>query len=301
MRTVMDAGLTRARLGGRASAVLAVVGLLIVPAAADADTVPVITQAPAITGTPQIGNELSATGAVWTGDPKPTATWTWQRCAKATGGCKAIAGANTERYTVAQADAGAFLRVRVKVANAAGSVTAQSAPTTVVPAGPRPTPSATPTATPTAVPEPTLAPAPGPVAQPAPAAPPAPVSVPVVVAPTALVPLALDPFPVVRIKGRLTSKGARVTLLSVRAPRDVRIEVDCTGTDCPARHYRAPAGRRRLRRFERALRAGTRLEVRVTKPGYVGKFTAFVIRRDAEPKRSDRCLAPGATRPERCA
>ena len=126
-------------------------------------------------------------------------------------------------------------------------------------------------------------------------------SAPVVVAPTALVPLALDPFPVVRIKGRLTSKGARVTLLTVRAPRDVRIEVDCTGIDCPARHYRAPAGRHRLRRFERALRAGTRLEVRVTKPGYVGKFTAFVIRRNAEPKRSDRCLAPGATRPARCA
>ena len=124
---------------------------------------------------------------------------------------------------------------------------------------------------------------------------------PVVVAPTALVPLALDPFPVVRIKGRLTSKGARVTLLTVRAPRNVRIEVDCTGIDCPVRHYRAPAGRHRLRRFERALRAGTRLEVRVTKPGYVGKFTAFVIRRNAEPKRSDRCLAPGATRPAKCA
>ena len=296
MRSIMDAGLTRARLGRRASAVLVAMGLLILPAAAHADTKPVITQPPAITGTPQVDNELAA-GAVWTGDPKPTATWAWQRCAKATGGCNPIAGASTERYRVVQADVGRFLRVRVKVTNAAGSVTAQSEPTTVVLAGPTPTP----TATPTASPEPTVTPAPTPAAQPAPAATSPPVSAPVVVAPTALVPLALDPFPVVRIKGRLTPKGARVTLLTVRAPRNVRIEVDCTGTDCPARHYRAPAGRRRLRRFERALRAGTRLEVRVTKPGYVGKFTAFVIRRDAEPKRSDRCLAPGATRPERCA
>ena len=296
MRSVMDAGLTRARIRRRASAVLVAMGLLILPAAAHADTKPVITQPPAITGTPQVDNELAA-GAVWTGDPKPTATWAWQRCAKATGGCNPIAGASTERYRVVQADVGRFLRVRVKVTNAAGSVTAQSEPTTVVLAGPTPTP----TATPTASPEPTVTPAPTPAAQPAPAATSPPVSAPVVVAPTALVPLALDPFPVVRIKGRLTSKGARVTLLSVRAPRDVRIEVDCTGTDCPARHYRAPAGRRRLRRFERALRAGTRLEVRVTKPGYVGKFTAFVIRRNAEPKRSDRCLAPGATRPAKCA
>ena len=296
MRSVMDAGLTRARIRRRASAVLVAMGLLILPAAAHADTKPVITQPPAITGTPQVDNELAA-GAVWTGDPKPTATWAWQRCAKATGGCNPIAGASTERYRVVQADVGRFLRVRVKVTNAAGSVTAQSEPTTVVLAGPTPTP----TATPTASPEPTVTPAPTPAAQPAPAATSPPVSAPVVVAPTALVPLALDPFPVVRIKGRLTSKGARVTLLTVRAPRNVRIEVDCTGIDCPVRHYRAPAGRRRLRRFERALRAGTRLEVRVTKPGYVGKFTAFVIRRDAEPKRSDRCLAPGATRPERCA
>jgi len=296
MRSVMDAGLTRARIRRRASAVLVAMGLLILPAAAHADTKPVITQPPAITGTPQVDNELAA-GAVWTGDPKPTATWAWQRCAKATGGCNPIAGASTERYRVVQADVGRFLRVRVKVTNAAGSVTAQSEPTTVVLAGPTPTP----TATPTASPEPTVTPAPTPAAQPAPAATSPPVSAPVVVAPTALVPLALDPFPVVRIKGRLTSKGARVTLLTVRAPRNVRIEVDCTGIDCPVRHYRAPAGRHRLRRFERALRAGTRLEVRVTKPGYVGKFTAFVIRRNAEPKRSDRCLAPGATRPAKCA
>ena len=180
MRSVMDAGLTRARLGRRASAVLVAMGLLIVPAAAHADTVPVITQPPAITGTPQVDNELAA-GAAWTGDPKPTATWAWQRCAKATGGCKAIAGASTERYKVVQADVGTFLRVRVKVTNAAGSVTAESKPTAMVPANPTPTPSATPT------PEPTVTPAPTPAAQPAPAATPPPV----VIAPTALVPLAL--------------------------------------------------------------------------------------------------------------
>jgi hypothetical protein len=295
MRAVMDVCSTRARFGWRASAVLAGMGLLAAPAVARADTVPVITKDPAIIGTPQVGLELVA-DAAWSGDPKPTAAWAWQRCVKATGACAAIAGAGAPRYKVVEADVGTFLRVRVKVTNAAGSVTAQSKPTTVVLAAPTPAPTASPTATPTASPVATATPEPTVAAPPAPAA----SAAPVVVAPATLVPLALNPFPVVRIKGRLTSKGARVTLLTVRAPRDVRIDVDCKGSDCPARHYRAPAGERRLRRFERSLRAGTRLEVRVTKPGYVGKLTVFVFRRHAGPTRSDRCLVPGRTRPVTC-
>jgi hypothetical protein len=87
----------------------------------------------------------------------------------------------------------------------------------------------------------------------------------------------------------------------VRAPRDARISVSCVGRDCPARHFESPAGMHRLRKFERAFTAGTRLEIRVTKAGYVGKFTSFVIRRHAAPKRLDRCLAPGVDRPSRCA
>jgi hypothetical protein len=96
MRTVMDVCLTRARLGWCASAVLAGAALLAAPAVARADTVPIITQDPAITGTPQVGMELVA-GAAWTGDPKPAATWAWQRCVKATGTCTAIAGASAPR------------------------------------------------------------------------------------------------------------------------------------------------------------------------------------------------------------
>jgi hypothetical protein len=291
MRAVMDVCSTRARLGWRATAVVTGVGLLVMPAAARADTAPVITKAPAIAGTPQVGLEL-VVEAEYTGDPTPAATYAWQRCTKATGACAAIPGATEQRYVVSAADQGTFLRVRMKVTNRAGSVTAQSKPTTVVLGAP------VPTATPTASPAQT--PAPEPTVTPAPAVTPQAAAAPAVTAPVPLVPLAFDPFPVVRIKGELTAKGARVTLLSVQAPRDVRIDVDCTGTDCPARHYRSPAGKHRLRKFERNLRAGTRLEVRVTKPGYIGKFTAFVIRRRAEPKRSDRCLAPGATRPVLC-
>jgi len=67
------------------------------------------------------------------------------------------------------------------------------------------------------------------------------------------------------------------------------------------RRFVPRAGVRRLRPFERELRAGTRLEISVTKPGYIGKFTVIVIRRNAAPWRSDRCLEPGAKRAVRCA
>jgi hypothetical protein len=266
--------------------------LLLTPAGARAATAPAITQAPAISGTPRVGEELVA-AAVWTGDPTPTAAWAWLRCTGATGGCAPIAGAATERYRIAGADIGAFLRVGLKITNSVGSNQARSKPTIAIVAAPLPTP------TPTATPDPTATAPPEPATAPAVAA--VPETAAIVAPAAALVPLVFDPFPVVRIKGLLTAIGARVTVLSVQAPRDVRIQVDCTGSGCPTHHYEAPAGKHRLRKFERDLKAGTRLEVRVTKPGYVGKFTSFVIRRRAEPRRTDRCLDPGATRPVRCA
>src|SRR4051812_44696937 len=238
MVTVMDVFRTRARLGWRAFVVGTGLALLVTPAAARAEPRPVITRPPVITGTPQVGLELVAY-AEYYGDPRPIATYAWQRCAKGNGngGCTAIAGATNQRYVVAAADAGTFLRVRIKVTNPAGSATAQSRPTTVVLGAPALTPTPSPGPVATAPPPPAAAPVP-PAAAPVPpaAAPvPAPASAPVPAAPAPLVPLVLDPFPVVRIRGELTAKGARVTLLSVRAPGDVRIDVTCTGADCPAR------------------------------------------------------------------
>jgi hypothetical protein len=110
----------------------------------------------------------------------------------------------------------------------------------------------------------------------------------------------LDPFPVVRIKGLIGNSGARVTLLTVRAPKGVRIVIECRGADCPARRSAATASLRRFRTFERTLRAGVRLTIVVSKPGFIGKWTEIVIRRGQAPRRSDRCVASGARTPERC-
>jgi hypothetical protein len=271
----------------RVGTVVIGVGLLVaVPASARAGDKPVITKPPTIAGPLNVGSTLTAS-AEWTGNPPPVVAWSWARCKRPNGGCLPITGATTDTYLVPAADLGLYLRVRLQLANKHGSASALSSITTVV-LDPLPTP--TPTPVETATPEPTPAP---PAATPTPAPPAVP-------APAPRVPLVFDPFPTVRIKGHVGTKGTRVDVLSVRAPRDVRIDVDCQGKDCPTRHFRSRPGELRLRKFERRWRAGTRLTIRVTKPGYIGKYTRFVFRRAAEPRRVDRCLAPGATKPIKC-
>ena len=112
----------------------------------------------------------------------------------------------------------------------------------------------------------------------------------------------LSPFPVVTLGGRLTSNGARVTVLTVRAPICSRVTVTCRGRGCPVRRASSYVGHRRLRlrRFERAYRAGAVITIRVSKGSQIGKFTQFRIRKHAAPTRTDLCLRPGASRGSRC-
>jgi hypothetical protein len=258
----------------------------LVPAGAHADTPPVITSRPVIGGSPQVGATLTAS-ATWTGEPAPAAAWAWVRCAAPIGQCAQIPLATAQSYRVQPADLGMVLRVRLRVVNTSGGAEARSAATAVV--GPAPAPTPTPTPTPT--PSPTPPPPPPP---PAPAATPAPVAA----APKP--PRLLDPFPVVRIRGVMTPSGSRVTLFTVRAPRRAQVTVVCHGRGCPRKRYRPARGSARLRPFERSLPAGTRLAVSVTEPGFVGKYSSFVIRRPAPPRRRDLCLVPGITDPTRC-
>lgn len=113
----------------------------------------------------------------------------------------------------------------------------------------------------------------------------------------------MSPYPVVRLAGRLTPTGARVRLLSVsRAPKCAVVAVSCRGRSCPARRVTRFVGRRalRIRRFERRLRAGTVLTVRISKGDSIGKLTQFRIRSGKAPRRRDRCLRPGETRGSAC-
>ena len=119
-------------------------------------------------------------------------------------------------------------------------------------------------------------------------------------------PTVISPFPIVRIVGIIKRKGVRIKQLSVRLGAGERSTVSCRGV-CPARaQSRAvPAVVKRLtwlhfRRFERFLRAGVVLEIRVSKPGLIGSYTRYRIRGRKLPARTDACLDPSGRRPAAC-
>ncbi len=114
----------------------------------------------------------------------------------------------------------------------------------------------------------------------------------------------MRPFPLVRVAGRLTRRGAHLRLLSVSARRGVRIAVRCAGRSCDRRRLvtRARGAKRpkRLRAFQRSYRAGTRIVIRVTSTRRIGKYTRIRIRKGRKPARVDRCLMPRSPVPRRC-
>jgi hypothetical protein len=112
----------------------------------------------------------------------------------------------------------------------------------------------------------------------------------------------MSPFPVIRIAGTLLPRAADVRILSVRGPLGARVRARCSGVGCPTRFVARTLNTRQvtLRRLERRLRAGIRLEIFVRKPSQIGKYTRFVIRAGRPPARVDRCLVPGRASPVRC-
>jgi hypothetical protein len=122
----------------------------------------------------------------------------------------------------------------------------------------------------------------------------------------------MQPFPIVRIAGAETGNGVRVRLLTVQAPVSTKIVVTCAGPGCKTKSesrmattsantkVKAGAVMLTFKRFERSLRAGVVLQIRVTKAGQIGKFTSFKIRRHKLPLRSDACLRPASSAPSAC-
>ena len=109
--------------------------------------------------------------------------------------------------------------------------------------------------------------------------------------------------PLVRFVGQPTATGARLDLLTVAAPRGARIGVRCRGGGCPYRHRRTTSKGKpiALRKLARRFKAGAVIEIRVTKPETIGKFTRLRFRAGRTPLRIDRCLNPGKpNKPFRC-
>jgi hypothetical protein len=283
---------TRSALMGRTGIVLimSAVALAATPGSAfagdDADDVAV-----AIQGIAQVGQRLDAVLSGEDAEDWRGAGYEWLRCLdERKKRCQVIETPSASSYTIVDSDLGHRIRV-VAVRDDDGDGddgdSVMSKPTAVV------------TSAPIVVPAP----------DPAPPAVIAPIVVPgLVVAPPPVVvtdpvprpPRMMSPAPTVRISGQLTRRGAMIERLSVRAPRGVTISVRCRGDGCPRRTLARSAAVTRLRSFERHLRAGIRLEIRVTRAGFIGKHTVIGIRRGKAPWRRDRCLYPGSVRPARC-
>ena len=129
-----------ARLLGAAATVAALVAALTAiagtgaaaPTAAQANYAPTNTAPPTISGTPQVGQTLTANNGTWTSDTTPSFSYQWQRCDGLGNNCAAITGANAQTYVVQAADKASTLRVVVTATNASGASSATSAQTAVV-------------------------------------------------------------------------------------------------------------------------------------------------------------------------
>ena len=283
------------RFASRIAAAAVVVAFGTGSAAAQSQGGPLrIVETPTIVGEPVVGATLTAAGGAWS-SPQPQdtqATWEWWICPTPALDvqCRPVASGPT--LMLAEATVGQYLHVRRLVEFKRQRVV----DVTQAPSGPvgtaagTPSPAATPpsaaTPPPVPVPTPTFDTA-APIAAPAPVTDAPPVSRPVATR------RVLSPFPVVRMRGRLTYSGARVSILSVRAPLKAKVAVRCSGT-CPVSRWTAPARNKtltRLARFERDFDSGTRITILVTRKGYVGKRTTFVIRRGRAPRRSDVCVS----------
>jgi hypothetical protein len=126
-------------LGAAATLVLLVVALTAIAgtgsaasSAAQANYAPTNATAPTISGTPQVGQTLTATSGTWNSQTTPTFTYQWQRCDTAGNNCGAVAGATAQTYAVTSDDVNHTLRVAVTAQNTSGSSSATSAQTAVV-------------------------------------------------------------------------------------------------------------------------------------------------------------------------
>lgn len=125
-------GATTATFGAENPAFQVFTYLVFAGAGAPVSTAPAATAPPAISGTAQVDNVLTSSTGTWTDSPTAY-DYQWQRSSNGeTWQAAPGAGATTSSYTIASSDVDHYLRVVVTAANAAGSGTAGSAPTSLV-------------------------------------------------------------------------------------------------------------------------------------------------------------------------
>jgi len=255
-----------------------------------------VTQPPTISGQPAVpaeftpGVELTAVGGAWS-PAGAQVTYDWLRCNTSGSNCQGISGACGPRYTVRLADDGSTLRVRLTATEGGQADQADSPPTGVVAHDNYFIPPVTEPDTCAKVT--TTGPGQGTFSSGtqvgAGSEPAADTSLPFI-----------DPFPVVRIAGRFKGKRTTFTRVSVKAPKGTRIRFNCKGRGCPYKRKSLVAKLITVRSLQRTYRPKATIEVRITKPKRIGKYTRVRTRKGKAPLRIDRCLMPGKRKPVKC-
>jgi hypothetical protein len=93
---------------------------------------PVSLELPAITGTAQDGETLSASTGSWAGTEPFSYTYQWQSCNSSGGSCSNISGATSTTYALTSSSVGSTLRIVVTAKDSVGSSGATSSPSAVV-------------------------------------------------------------------------------------------------------------------------------------------------------------------------
>jgi hypothetical protein len=128
--STLEAVVTATGNGGSTSvtsAATAVVAQVVVAPAA-----PVNSVLPVIAGNLTVGSTLTVDTGTWS-DPQAAITIAWQRCNADGTACTVIANATGSSYLVTDASSGSTLEAVVTATNGAGSTSATSSPTAVVP------------------------------------------------------------------------------------------------------------------------------------------------------------------------
>ena len=108
--------------------------------AAQPGGVPVNVSPPTISGSPQVGQSLTADRGSWTGRKPLTYSYTWRSCDASGSACADLAGATGPVYALSSVDAGRAIRVVVTARNRLGQTLATSAATAPVGGLPNPPP-----------------------------------------------------------------------------------------------------------------------------------------------------------------
>lgn len=233
--------------------------------------------APQVFGRPVVGHLLTGFPGVWTIALSSELEYRWRRCPPAAP-CADIPGATTLVYTPAAGDVGMRLQLRVSASDDGVTEVRDSVATEAVTDryGPGDT-----------------------VSEQLSTAPASPPPLPARAARAAMI----EPFPVVRIHGRLGAYWTRFTLVAVRAPAGTVITMRCSGRGCAFRTRRRTMperARMRIPGLEHRFAPGDRLVLRVSASGRIGKYARIRVRRGRKPARWDGCVMPASAAPIAC-